>query len=97
VTVDVIVETRRIFLLHIGFEVLTAVTMKSAIFGDLIPRRPLKLTDVSEEYIASIVISLCCLLLAGCFLSLLFEPDDEAVRASETSVNLSGYTTRPRR
>jgi hypothetical protein len=35
---------------NIGFEVITAVVMKSSIFCDITPS-----TDVSEEYIASIL------------------------------------------
>jgi hypothetical protein len=36
-----------------GFEVLTRMGMKSSIFWDIEPCRPLKPTDVSEEYFAS--------------------------------------------
>jgi hypothetical protein len=37
-----------------GFEVLTAVVMKSTIFSDVMPCSLLRVTDVSEEHIASI-------------------------------------------
>jgi hypothetical protein len=36
------------------FEVFTAVVMKSFIFWNMTPCRPLSLTDVSEEHVASI-------------------------------------------
>jgi hypothetical protein len=39
---------------YVGFEVLTAVVMKSTIFWDTTPYSSWKLADVSEEYIASI-------------------------------------------
>jgi hypothetical protein len=37
-----------------GFEVLTAVVMRSSVFWDITPCSPLKATDVSEEHVASI-------------------------------------------
>jgi hypothetical protein len=40
---------------NVGFEVLTAVVMKSSIFWDIMPRSPLKVNDASEEHVASIV------------------------------------------
>jgi hypothetical protein len=39
---------------HVGFEVLTPVVMKSYIFRDITPCSQLKVTDISEEHIASI-------------------------------------------
>jgi hypothetical protein len=39
---------------NVGFQVLTAVVMKSTIFWDITQCSPLKSTDVSEEHIASI-------------------------------------------
>jgi hypothetical protein len=38
-----------------GFEVLTAVVMKSSIFWDITPYIPLKSTDISEEHFVSIL------------------------------------------
>jgi hypothetical protein len=38
----------------IGLQVLTAVVMKSFVFLDIMPYRPLKAAYVSEEYVASI-------------------------------------------
>jgi hypothetical protein len=38
----------------IGFEILTAVVMKSAIFWDITPCSPLKVNNVSEEHVISI-------------------------------------------
>jgi hypothetical protein len=46
-------EQAGVFLL-VGFEVLSAVVMKSAIFWDITPCSPLKVRDVPEEHIASI-------------------------------------------
>jgi hypothetical protein len=40
---------------NVGFEVLTAVVMKSSIFWDVMPCSPLKV-NVSEEHIASIFV-----------------------------------------
>jgi hypothetical protein len=39
---------------YVGFEVLTAVIIKSTVFWDTTPCSPWKSTDVSEKYIASI-------------------------------------------
>jgi hypothetical protein len=38
----------------VGFEVLTAVVMKSSVFWDITPLVCLKSTDVSEEHVTSI-------------------------------------------
>jgi hypothetical protein len=38
----------------LGFELLAAVVMKTYIFWDITACSPLKSTDVSEEYVASI-------------------------------------------
>jgi hypothetical protein len=38
----------------VGFEVLTAVVMKISVSWDITPYSPVKLTDISEENIASI-------------------------------------------
>jgi hypothetical protein len=38
----------------VRFDVLAAVVMKSSIFWDITPCRPLKSSDVSEEHVASI-------------------------------------------
>jgi hypothetical protein len=39
---------------YVGFQVLTAVIMKSIIFWDITPCSPLKVTDVSGEHVAYI-------------------------------------------
>jgi hypothetical protein len=39
---------------YVGFEVHTAVVMKSSAFWDISPCSPLKATDLSEEHVASI-------------------------------------------
>jgi hypothetical protein len=39
---------------YVGFEVLTAVVMQITLFWDIMPCSPLKVTNVSEEHIASI-------------------------------------------
>jgi hypothetical protein len=57
----------------VGCQVLTAANMKFEVFWDAAPCSHLKLTDVSEVRTASIIIALMI----------------EAVRISETSVNLN--------
>jgi hypothetical protein len=39
---------------NVGFEVLTAVVMRSSVFWDITPRSRWKSTDVSEEHVAFI-------------------------------------------
>jgi hypothetical protein len=56
-------------IVYIGFEVSTAVVMKSFIFWDIRPCSPLKRTDVSDKELA------CCLSNTGFFLRL-FDPED---------------------
>jgi hypothetical protein len=41
--------------MRIGFEVLTAVTMKCSVFWHITPCSPVKVTDVSKEHITSII------------------------------------------
>jgi hypothetical protein len=40
---------------YVGFEVLPAVVIRSSIFWDITPCSPLKVNDVSEEHVASIL------------------------------------------
>jgi hypothetical protein len=51
--------------MYVGFEVLTAVVMKSYIFWDITPCSPFK---VNQRF--------CYLLHAGFLLALLFDPED---------------------
>jgi hypothetical protein len=42
------------FFVFVGFEVLTAVLMKTSVFWSITPCIPSKVIDVSEEYVTSI-------------------------------------------
>jgi hypothetical protein len=53
-TIPPAIYTRETNRNHVGFEFLTAVVIKSSIFWDITPCSPLKVTDISEEHVASI-------------------------------------------
>jgi hypothetical protein len=44
----------KIRIFNVGFDVLTAVVMKSTMLSDISPCSPLKLTKVSEKHVSSI-------------------------------------------
>jgi hypothetical protein len=76
----ILMKGTELLILHIGYEVLTAVVLKSSIFRDITPGSPLKVNPrfgVSRLFLQGRrIIAELCVLPAGFLHGLFFDPED---------------------